>query len=50
MTGGKAPPISYVEPEDSKVYYQAEDFLKKYDGLPDKTEYLVKELCEGSIQ
>lgn len=47
------PPISYVSSttqEDNHVYYQADDFLKKYDRLPEKTEYLVKELCEGTIQ
>ena len=38
------------EAEEAKVYYQADDFLKKYDKLPEKTEYLVKELCQGSIQ
>ena len=38
------------EVDDARVYYQAEDFLKKYDGLPEKTEYLVKELCEATIQ
>lgn len=37
------------EHEEGKVYYQAEDFIKKYDKLPEKTEYLVKELCGGTM-
>lgn len=38
------------ETEENKVYYPADDFISRYDGLPEKTEYLVRELCEGTIQ
>jgi len=38
------------EVEENKVHYQAEDFLKKYDKLNEKTVSLVKELCDASIQ
>lgn len=47
MPGG--PPINFMPDEETKVYYQAEDFLVKYDSLPEKTEYLVKSLCEGTL-
>lgn len=43
------PPIRYVLDEEEKIYYKAEDFIVKYDNLPEKTEYLVRGLCEGSI-
>lgn len=41
--------MTQEEQEEGKVYYQADDFIKKYDNLPEKTEYLVRELCQGTM-
>ena len=43
------PPISYAPDEEAKIYYKSEDFLTKYDNLPENTEYLVMGLCDGSL-